>query len=42
LWNDMSYAEIAWALNSSESSVRSNMSFGLSALREYLEPKLRE
>ena len=42
MWNNMSYAEIAAALNRSESTIRTNMSFGLKILREFLEPRLRE
>ena len=42
LWNNMSYSGIAAALGTSESTVRTNMSVGLSALREFLEPRLRE
>ena len=42
LWNDMSYAEIAAALDRSESTIRTNMSFGLESLRKFLEPRMRE
>lgn len=41
LFNDMPYEEIALALNRSESTVRTHMSLGLTALREYLEPRLQ-
>ncbi len=40
IWSELSYAEIADALDTTESTVRSNMHHGLSAMRLYLEPRL--
>jgi RNA polymerase sigma-70 factor (ECF subfamily) len=42
LWHDMSYSEIAIALSRSESTIRTNMAFGLESLRKYLEPRMRD
>ena len=42
LWNDMSYSEIATALDRSESTIRTNMFVGLESLRKFLEPRMRE
>lgn len=41
VWNGMSYSEIAEVMQRAESTVRSEMSHGLAALRKYLEPRLR-
>lgn len=41
VWNGMSYADIAAAINRTESTVRTNMSAGLTALRNFLEPRMR-
>ncbi|MCI0457851.1 MAG: RNA polymerase sigma factor [Gemmataceae bacterium] len=40
VWEQMSYADIADALNCTEATARSHMHHGLSALRKYLEPRL--
>jgi RNA polymerase sigma factor (sigma-70 family) len=40
VWNGLSYAEIAQAIDRSEATVRSHMFHGLSTLRRYLEPRL--
>jgi RNA polymerase sigma-70 factor (ECF subfamily) len=40
VWNGLSYAEIAEALERTEPTVRSHMHHGLAALRKYLEPRL--
>jgi RNA polymerase sigma-70 factor (ECF subfamily) len=40
IWNGLSYAEIALALERSEPTVRSHMHHGLAAMRRYLEPRL--
>jgi RNA polymerase sigma-70 factor (ECF subfamily) len=42
LWSGMSYAEIAKAMGRREATVRAHMHYALVALREYLEPRLRE
>lgn len=42
MWNDLSYDEIAEVLNLATATVRSHMSHGLTSLRKYLEPRLRE
>jgi len=41
VWEGMSYAEIAETLGRTEATVRSHMHHGLTALRKYLEPRLR-
>ncbi|HEY3242084.1 MAG TPA: RNA polymerase sigma factor [Phycisphaerae bacterium] len=41
IWSELSYAEIADALASTEGTVRSHMHHGLAAMRRYLEPRLR-
>ena len=40
VWNGLSYAEIAQAIDRSEATVRSHMFHGLQTLRRYLEPRL--
>ncbi len=41
VWNGLSYAEIAEALNRGEGTVRSQMWSALAVMRKYLEPRLR-
>jgi RNA polymerase sigma-70 factor (ECF subfamily) len=41
IWNGLSYADIACALDCGESTVRSNMFHGLEAIRKHLDPQLR-
>ena len=41
IWDGMSYPDIAQTVRCSEATVRSHMHHGLSALRKYLEPRLR-
>jgi RNA polymerase sigma factor (sigma-70 family) len=41
VWDGLSYAEIAEIVGRSEGTVRSNMHHGLTAMRKYLEPRLR-
>lgn len=41
IWCGLSYAEIAGIVSRHEGAVRVNMHHGLTALREYLEPRLR-
>ncbi len=41
LWNGMEYAEIAAALERTESTIRSLMFHALAGMREYLEPRMR-
>lgn len=41
MWNDLSYSEIAAQLECAESTVRSNMFYGLASMRKFLEPRLR-
>jgi RNA polymerase sigma-70 factor (ECF subfamily) len=41
LWNGLSYSEIAEVTGRTESTVRSNMFHGLTAIRRYLEPRMR-
>jgi RNA polymerase sigma-70 factor (ECF subfamily) len=41
IWEGLSYAEIAEALECTEGTVRSHMHHGLAALRRHLEPCLR-
>jgi RNA polymerase sigma-70 factor, ECF subfamily len=40
VWNGLSYAEIADALDRTEATVRSHMHHGLAAMRRYLEPRI--
>ncbi|MBY0524860.1 MAG: sigma-70 family RNA polymerase sigma factor [Gemmataceae bacterium] len=40
VWNGMSYADIAEALDRTEATVRSHMHHGLIAMREFLQPRL--
>jgi len=40
IWNSFSYADIAHVLESTESTVRSNMFHGLESIRKYLEPRM--
>lgn len=42
VWNGLSYAEIAEALERTEATVRSHMHHGLAAMRRYLEPRLSQ
>jgi RNA polymerase sigma-70 factor (ECF subfamily) len=42
VWNGLSYAEIADALERTEATVRSHMHHGLVAMRKYLEPRLSQ
>ena len=42
MWNGLSYREIAHAMSSTEGTVRSHMFHALSAMRRYLEPRMRE
>jgi RNA polymerase sigma-70 factor (ECF subfamily) len=41
IWDGMSYAQIAETVGRTEATVRSHMHHGLTALRKYLEPRLR-
>lgn len=41
IWNEMPYDEIADVLKCSEGTVRSHMFHALTAMRKYLEPRLR-
>ncbi len=41
LWNGMEYAEIAHALERTESTIRSEMFHALAGMRRYLEPRMR-
>jgi RNA polymerase sigma-70 factor (ECF subfamily) len=41
LWNGLEYAEIAAALDRTESTIRSQMFRALAAMRRYLEPRMR-
>jgi RNA polymerase sigma-70 factor (ECF subfamily) len=41
VWNGLSYREIAEILKCSEGTARSHMHHGLSAMRSYLEPRMR-
>jgi RNA polymerase sigma-70 factor (ECF subfamily) len=41
IWCELSYQEIGQMLGTGEATARSNMHHGLSAIREYLEPRLR-
>ena len=40
IWDGLSYAEIAEAVDRTEATVRSHMHHGLTAIRKYLEPRL--
>ncbi len=42
VWNGMEYAEIAEALERTESTIRSQMFHALAAMRRYLEPRMRK
>jgi len=42
IWNGQEYSEIAAALDRAESTIRSDMFHALSAMRRYLEPRLRQ
>ncbi len=41
LWNGLEYAEIAQALERTESTIRSEMFHALAGMRRYLEPRMR-
>ena len=41
VWNGLSYAEIAEAIDRSEATARSHMFHGLAALRRHLEPRMK-
>jgi RNA polymerase sigma-70 factor, ECF subfamily len=41
IWNQLSYSEIADALQCDAGTARSHMFYALSALRKYLEPRMR-
>lgn len=41
VWQQLSYAEIADALEMTEGTARAHMHYGLCALRKYLEPRLK-
>lgn len=41
VWEQLSYHEIAAALDTTQGTVRAHMHHGLAALRAYLEPRLR-
>jgi len=42
VWNGLEYAEIAQILNRTEATIRSQMFHALTAMRRYLEPRLRQ
>ena len=41
IWNGLSYAEIAEAVDGNEATVRSHMFHALAAIRKYLEPRMK-
>ena len=41
VWNGMEYAEIAQALERTETTIRSQMFHALAGMRRYLEPRMR-
>jgi RNA polymerase sigma-70 factor (ECF subfamily) len=41
IWNGLSYAEIAEAMDVAQPTVRSHMYHALTAVRKYLEPRLK-
>jgi RNA polymerase sigma factor (sigma-70 family) len=42
VWNEMPYSQIAEVVHCTEATVRSHMHHALTALRKYLEPRLRD